>query len=248
MRSERDQSERKTLTHASKREDLSDAISIDQCLQLQMQTGRRFNKGFTLDSTPCRQILKSSFCRCRCNWAGVQIHLGHLTWGCHMTANTMNLCVCVCVIHEIAADQFQIQMKTDPHILQRLHSDEAAWAVSTKLRACTSCVCVCLIGTSVCFPRMCVKQGQLSYVCFSSWTEHIWCNTRETGGNHNMELREFRSPGAIMMANAACGGLGVEEGAVVIVSSPCASPCGTHFANPSSGPTQNHQPSISSSK
>lgn len=31
-------------------------------------------------------------------------------------------------------------------------------------------------------------------------------------------------------------------------SSPCASPRGTHFANPSSGPTQNHQPSISGSK
>lgn len=51
-----------------------------------------------------------------------------------------------------------------------------------------------------------------------------------------------------MKANAAsvralgfCGGLEADKEAVVIVSSPCASPRGTYFANPSSGPTQNHQ-------
>ena len=144
-------------------------------------------------------------------------------------------------------------MKTDPHILQRLPlMRHVGWAVSTKLRACTSfacarvrvCVRACANGTRVCC-RICLKQGQFDYVCFNSWTKHIWCNIHENGGNHNMELREFWSPGAIMMANAVCSG---NASSLWWVSSPCASPCGTHFANPSSGPTQNHQPSMLGSK
>lgn len=144
-------------------------------------------------------------------------------------------------------DRFHIQIKTN-----FIHSPEVS--PDEKLRECTTveCVCVCVwLGPACVLPCVCmgVKQGHLSCVSFNSWTKHIWCNTCDAKGNHNMELLEFRYPGAIMMANSiSVVGWGAEKEAVVIVTSHCASPRETHFANPSTGdPTQNHQPSISGS-
>lgn len=123
----------------------------------------------------------------------------------HDSYNNESLCVCPCVhvIHEIPTEkvvstnvQSQIQMKTGPHTLQRLPLMRQLGSFpQTQVSAS-----VCVYNWDL---RVCVKQGQLSCVCFNSWTKHIWCNTSETGGNHNTEPREFRTPGEVTMVNIA---------------------------------------------
>lgn len=91
-------------------------------------------------------------------------------------------------------------------------------------------------------PCKCVS----SQLCLLQQLE--WCKTEEAkNATWGWENSEFE--GAITSAAAWWGtGGGVDEQEVVLLSSPCASARGTHFANSGRGPTQNHQPSASASK